>query len=137
MGNYSRLLLLCAAAFVVSAQPARIGGSGERILVAVPMVGAGTWADPRRPAMLREAGVAFRFELSDDGATAIAEVSPRGPLELKNLESQLKTDARAKVFRPSKDKQTDVQDEIRKVKKDFDIELFGKGASPSKVAVQP
>ncbi|MFN0106639.1 MAG: fibronectin type III domain-containing protein [Bryobacteraceae bacterium] len=77
--------------------------------------------------MLREAGVEFRFEVSDDGATAIAEVSPRGPLELKKLESQLKTDARAKVFRPSKDKQTDVQDEIRKIKKDFDIELFGKG----------
>jgi hypothetical protein len=87
---------------------ARVGGNGERFLVLVPMVGAGTFADPRRPAFLREAGVAFRYQLSDDGATAIAEVAPRGPLQMMRLEERMKGDSRVKVFKPHKDKAADV-----------------------------
>ena len=83
-----RYFLAVLSLMAVSAQSARIGGNGERFLVLVPMVGAGTFEDPKRPAFLREAGVAFRYQLSDDGATAIAEVSPRGPLEMVKLEER-------------------------------------------------
>ena len=38
------------------------------------MVGAGTWADPKRPAFVREAGVPFRYQVSDDGTMALVEV---------------------------------------------------------------
>ncbi len=128
-----RYFLAVLSLMAVSAQSARIGGNGERFLVLVPMVGAGTFEDPKRPAFLREAGVAFRYQLSDDGATAIAEVSPRGPLEMVKLEERLKTDSRAKVFKPHKDKAADVVTEVKKVKKDFDLDSFGKhgaGATP-------
>jgi len=54
--RYIITVLSLMAAF---AQPSRVGGSGERYLIVVPMVGAGTFEDPKRPAFLREAGVAF------------------------------------------------------------------------------
>ena len=122
------LLWLFTVSFL-SAQPVRVGGNGEKALIVVPMVGAGTFADPKRPAFVREAGMAFRFQVSDDGASAIVEVSPRGPLDLAKLEERLKTDARTKVFRPGKDRASDVLVELRKVKKDFDIDSFGKAGA--------
>ena len=123
----SRVLLVGLFVAAGWAQAARTGGSGERMLVVVPMVGAGTWEDPRRPALVREAGVAFRYQVSDDGQTAIVEVSPRGPLDWKRVEESIRKEPRAKVFRPSKDKQDDVVFELKQLKKDFSIDSFGKG----------
>ena len=121
-----RYLFAVLSLVALYAQSARVGGNGERFLVLVPMVGAGTFQDPKRPAFLREAGVAFRYQLSDDGATAIAEVSPRGPLEMVRLEERMKGDSRVKVFKPHKDKAVDVVAEVKKVKKDFDLDSFAK-----------
>ncbi len=98
----TRYLLAILSLMALSAQSARVGGNGERFLLLVPMVGAGTFADPKRPAYLREAGDGFRYQLSEDGATAIAEVSPRGPLEMVRLEERMKGDSRVKVFKPHK-----------------------------------
>ena len=97
------------------------------MLLVVPMVGSGTLEDPKRPAFVREAGVAYRYQLSDDGASAIVEAAPRGPLEAQKLENNTKTDARVKVFKPSRDKRETVDVELKKLKKDFDLDSFGKG----------
>jgi hypothetical protein len=122
----SFLIVTCVA------QNARMGEGNGKILLAVPMVGAGTWADPKRPAHVREAGVPYRFQVSDDGTMALVEAAPRSLAELRGLEAQTKADTRAKVFRADKDKLSDVISEFKKLKKDFDAEEFGKKSPPVK-----
>jgi hypothetical protein len=116
--------------FIVSitclAQSAKIGGHDAKTLLAVPMIGSGTWEDPKRPAFVRESGVPFRYELSDDGKMALVEASPRNLAEMAKLSGLIKTDARSKLFLPGKDKKADVEAEFKKLKKDFNAESFGK-----------
>lgn len=119
-------LLISICLVPLSAQNARIGAGSGKTLLAVPMIGAGTWADPKRPAFVRESGVSFRYQLSDDGAMALVEASPRNLAEMAKLDGFVKNDARAKMFRPGKDKKSDVEAEFKKLKKDFDPESFGR-----------
>ena len=79
----------------LSAQNARIGESGAKTMLAVPMVGTGTWADPKRPAFVRESGVPFRFQVSDDGTMALVEASPRNLAEAAKLDAFVKNDPRS------------------------------------------
>ena len=127
--------LLLTVGFLVVAQPPGMAGGGERSLVVVPMIGTGTGADPRRPALPKDAGIAFRYVLSDDGATAIVELSGGNPLQRRKMESELQKDSRVKVFRPSTHKKDDVEKEIRLLKRDFDLEAFGKGPAGAGLAI--
>jgi hypothetical protein len=132
MRVYNCVFLLSLLSFTVSAQPSRVSGSGERVLLIVPMTGVGSWAEPRRPSIPRDAGLAFHYVLSDDGNMAIVEATALNPVKSQQIEAALKQDSRVKVFRPSKDKRADVETEIRKLKKDFDLDSFGKGpAAPA------
>ena len=97
--------------------------------------GDGGPCDPRRPALPNTAGMAFRYVLSDDGATAIVELSGGNPLQRQKIDVELRKDSRAKVFRPSTDKKDDVEKEIRLLKKDFDLEAFGKGPAGAGLAI--
>ena len=110
----------------LSAQNARIGESRAKTMLAVPMVGTGTWADPKRPAFVRESGVPFRFQVSDDGTMALVEASPRNLAEAAKLDAFVKNDPRSKIFRPEKDRKADVEAEFKRLKKDFDPESFGR-----------
>ncbi len=101
------------------------------------MVGKGTWEDPKRPAIVREAGVPFSFQSSDDGTMALVEVSPRNVLEMQKLEEQLKKEPRAKLFRPGKDKLADAVAEFRKWKRDFDPSTFQKAGGAPSVLPEP
>ena len=65
---YSLFLLLSACIY---AQPAAMSMGGHKTFLAVPMVGAGTWEDPKRPAFMKESGVSFRYQVSDDGTMAL------------------------------------------------------------------
>ena len=121
-----RRIRLSILLMTLSAQNVRFGEGSGKTLLAVPMVGAGTWADPKRPAFVREAGVPFRYQVSDDGTMALVEASPRNLAEMAKLAGLAKNDARAKVFRPEKDKKSDVEAEFKKLKKDFDPESFGR-----------
>ena len=129
------LSLLITVGFLAVAQPPGMGGGGERSLVVVPMIGSGTGADPRRPALPNTAGMAFRYVLSDDGATAIVELSGGNPLQRQKIDVELRKDSRAKVFRPSTHKKDDVEKEIRLLKRDFDLEAFGKGPAGAGLAI--
>jgi len=75
---------------------------------------------------VRESGVPFRYELSDDGTTAPVEASPRNLAEIKKLAEFAKTDARSKIFFPGKDKKADVEAEFKRLKKGFNPESFGR-----------
>ena len=110
----------------LSAQNARIGEGGAKTMLAVPMVGTGTWEDPKRPAFVRESGVPFRFQVSDDGTMALVEASPRNLAEAAKLDGFVKNDARTKIFKSGKDKKADVEAEFKRLKKDFDPESFGR-----------
>jgi hypothetical protein len=119
-----KIALLLALGMLLPAQNPRLSGGGAKTLLVVPMIGSGTYSDPKRPAFVREAGLPFRMQVSDDGTMALVEVSGRTPGELRRLEEQVKTDARAKVFHAGKDKSADVVAEFRKYKKDFDPDSF-------------
>jgi len=60
------------------------------------------------------------------------EASPRNLAELRRLVTRTRADGRTKVFRPEKDKLSDVIAEFKKLKKDFDPEDFGKKVPPGK-----
>ena len=79
--------------------------------------------------------MAFRYVLSDDGSTAIVELSGGNPLQRQKMETELRKDARVKVFRPSTHKKEDVEKEIRLLKKDFDIDSFAKGPAGAVAAI--
>ena len=51
------------------------------------------------------------------------------------METELRKDSRVKVFRPSTHKKVDVEKEIRLLKKDFDIDSFGKGPAGAVAAI--
>ncbi len=99
---------------------------GERIIAIVPMIGAGTYADPKRPlfapsdAQLRDGrGIShFTYELSDDGKNAIVQIGVRDRQAL----APLLTDSRAlKIFDRDKDKLKDLESELKKYKADFKL----------------
>jgi hypothetical protein len=106
----------------------------ERLLMVVPMVGAGTYADPRRPlyaplppargvAPSRDGIIAFSYQISDDGRFALAEFVARDRAGFKQILSDQRADV--KLFEKGKAKRADIEAEFRKHKKNFDFDRFG------------
>ncbi len=103
------------------------GHNHERVLAVVPMVGAGTEADPRRPlhAPLKpdpNGIVSFTYEVSDDGKFAIVEFVARNREAL--LPVLVRIQANEKAFEKEKTTKAELETEFRKYKKDFDLERF-------------
>ncbi len=105
----------------------------ERIVAVVPMIGAGTAADPRRPKyaplppvpgqLPSRAGIlAFSYVLTDDGNNAIVEFVARDRAALLPIlrDPQLA----GKVFEKGKAKRADIELELKKHKKGFDLDKF-------------
>lgn len=103
----------------------------ERVLVVVPWTGSGTHADPKRPmyapsapqmnATSRSGILAFQCVTSDDGKFALCEfVAQYG-----QAFAQLLADPSVKSFLKGRDKIEDAANELKKYKKDFDINQFG------------
>jgi hypothetical protein len=99
----------------------------ERVIAVVPLVGAGTQADPKRPmfapdpaeaARTRGSGIlAFGWLAGDDGRTAIVEFVARDRVALREiLESR---DPRVKVFRKGKGDAAEILTELQRVKRNF------------------
>jgi hypothetical protein len=81
----AQAIALFAVSCLLPAQSMRVGGNGEKAWLVIPMTGSGTWADPKRPALLAETGVPFRFQLSDDGTMGPVELSPRNAAEFRRV----------------------------------------------------
>ena len=115
------------------------GSGGQKLLCVVPMVGAGTLDDPRRPMFTpgrSEAALApaasslgfaeapriqsFHAAISDDNASAIVEFVAHDPAAFKDI----KASSEAKVFDRQKNRASDVQGILQKYKKDFRLEQF-------------
>ena len=124
------LLFVCLLSpSLLSAQP-KVDSNNlhERVIAVVPLTGAGTYADPKRPLFTPRPGenapdiVSFRYELSDDGKFAIVELTARNTRALQPLLVANSPDV--KVFRKGKDKKDDIERELKKVKKDLDLASF-------------
>lgn len=91
----------------------------------VPIVGKGTWEDPRRPAYVKEMGAEYRWVESDDGRMAIVEVKVEG-VGLERAEAVKSAAGKAGVswFENGKNGKEEVEIELKKIRKDFDLELF-------------
>lgn len=113
---------------------------GERLYAVVPLIGAGTPQDPKRPLFVpspeerqrAEAGKTpiitnYSVVLSDDRKFALVELVAD---DAKALEAVLKSE-RADVKRfdlqKGKAKAEDIEAEFRKYKKDFDFKKFREG----------
>lgn len=118
----------------------------ERIICVVPMVGSGTLNDPHRPMFASSSRVvteaaargkkrggiesvdalSFHSVPTDDGQHAIVEFSSGNRTTLKQI---LAADPNAVVvFEPNKISQQKLEKELRKFKKNFDVQAFLGGA---------
>jgi hypothetical protein len=116
-----------------SAQPrVSLRDTHERIIAIVPMTGAGAAADPRRPMFTparqampaapdRASLLAWSYVPSDDGKWAIVEFVARDRAAF----APLLANKSYKIFEKGKAKRADVEAELRKHRKDFDLKQFG------------
>lgn len=103
----------------------------ERVMAIVPMTGAGTLDDPKRPLyapapkdMNPSAGtgiVAFTFVASDDGKFALVEFVARD----RTAFQQILADTSITVFLKGRDKRTDAETAFGQYKKNFNFQMFG------------
>ncbi len=117
----------------------------QRIICVVPMVGAGTLEDPKRPLFAPVSGlsenagesskgftdvakiVAYHSVLSDDGTQAIVEFVARDRAAFAPLLGA-KRQGRIQLFDAIHGKPDEVLQELRKVKKSFDFQMLRVGA---------
>ncbi len=103
----------------------------ERVLCVVPLIGAGTPDDPRRPMFAPVPGqapsgegiLAFGFQLSDDGQRALVEFVARDRAAFAEILRANRSDVKA--FERDKSKREDVEREFRKHRKDFNFQHWG------------
>ena len=103
----------------------------ERVVAVVPMIGAGTAADPKRPMFvpwgpnahkdLLESGIlSFSFQLSDDGRSAIVEFVARDRKALAPILNANRADVKA--FVRGQDSRQTIDTELRRHKRDIDLD---------------
>jgi hypothetical protein len=109
----------------------------ERLYCVVPMIGTGTWGDPKRPlyapspAQMNSASrsgiIGFTHVLSDDGQFALVEFVARDAKAFDSVlaDININLNTSIKAFRKGKDKREDIEAEFRKHKKDFSFDTFG------------
>lgn len=99
----------------------------EVALVIVPLTGAGTDKDPRRPALIPGEGqdrlpeglVSWSWQAGDDDKVAILEIVARNKETLRKLTQDVRVN---RVFERGKDKREDVERELKLVKRTFSLQ---------------
>ncbi len=129
-------LQVAAAALCLAAGALSINGqqrvdprnTHERLLCIVPMVGSGTYEDPRRPLYAplprRSSGqdgiLAYAFEVSDDGRFALVEFVARD----RSAFAGIAGDTSVRTFVRGRDKRDVIETEFKRHKKNFDFTRF-------------
>lgn len=142
--NVLSFIIFLAAASIVpvptQAQELHKARRLTSIIVVSPMVGRGTYEDPRRPAVIqaeemkgeREQAVSFRYLIGDDGRSAIVEIS--GMSGVKRAELKSRMDLATDVIEKESTRKDDAEIILKRVKKDFRWEdlagVQAKGAKP-------
>jgi hypothetical protein len=118
-------LLLCAA-FASAQEQVDSRNLHERIIAVVPVTGAGTYADPKRPLFaptaeeLRKGSaiVEYNWSPSDDGRYAIVEFVAHDRKALAPILEDART---VKAFEKGKSKKNDIEKELKIFRKDFSL----------------
>jgi hypothetical protein len=124
-------LFLCAS--LVAQQRVDPRNMYERALCIVPMVGAGTQEDPRRPQYAplppapgtppsRDGIIAFSYQLSDDGQFALVELVAVDRKAFKEVLADVNPNVKA--FVKGQHQRADIETEFKKLKKDFSLDKF-------------
>jgi hypothetical protein len=102
-----------------------------RVIAVVPHVGTGSSTDPKRPQYAPAARtsaaqpvpgiIGFTQQISDDGKWALVEYVARDMASLQPILN----DKTIKTFVKGKDKKSDIELELKRFKKDFDLDKFG------------
>ena len=102
----------------------------ERLMTVVPIIGAGTYADPQRPkyaplpsqanATSRTGILGYSYQLSDDGKYALVEFVAQDRVAF----NAILADSSVKAFLKSQDAAAAITTELQKYKKDFDLAHF-------------
>ena len=128
------VLLALSLSNALSQHKVNLRNMYERLVCVVPMTGAGTPDDPRRPLYApvptpgappsRDGIVAFTFQESDDGRSALVGFVARDRAAFK----EILEDNRVKAFEKGKHKKDDIEKEFRKLKRNFDLSTLQVGA---------
>src|SRR2546427_799206 len=98
----------------------------SRVVCVVPIIGAGTPKDPKRPqyapgplsrARSRTDILAYSHQISDDGRFALVEFIAKDRRAFQSIFAY----KAIKVFEKGKDKKDDIERELKTFKKDFDL----------------
>jgi hypothetical protein len=102
-----------------------------RVICVVPVVGQGSHDDPKRPQYAptaiapgvpgRSGIIGFTQQLSDDGRFSLVEYVARD----KSAFQAILNDKQIRVFLKGTDKKDDIEKELKKYRKDFDLNSFG------------
>lgn len=102
----------------------------ERLFAIVPMTGAGTPADPRRPMGVpapstdgKRSPLSYTFVLSDDGKFALCEFVAKDPKDLAAIKSI--SAPGAQLFERDKAAKGQIETAFKALRKDFDVQHFG------------
>jgi hypothetical protein len=110
----------------------------SRVYAIVPMIGSGTWEDPKRPmfapipqqisAASRTGIIAYNMVESDDGNFALIEIVATSRPQLATITAQITTQLSAvqgfQLFDRSTTSAATVQSAFQTLKKNFDITTF-------------
>lgn len=125
---------------------------GYRVIAIVPMVGTGTYDDPKRPLFAPRIGlesadvvsargaqkffndaatgvIEFKYEVSDDGKWAIAEFVFQNRPALNAVMASGRTDV--KIFEKGMASKALILAEAKKLKINFDLDAFHGGRRPA------
>ncbi len=125
-------VLLASVLFPASAQhKVDPRNAYERLICIVPIIGAGTPLDPRRPLYAPSPGqlrtpddvLSFASVVSDDGRFAIVELVARDRAAFKRILDDGRDDVT--IFQKGQSKRSEIERECRKHKKDFSLDRFG------------
>jgi len=106
----------------------------ERIFIACPLTGSGTYADPKRPLFVpapsqmnpanRSGVIAWHFDLSDDGRTALVEVVLANKSAVSSAFASLAALPATSTFLKGRDSRVAVETAFKALKKNFDLDRF-------------
>jgi len=130
--------LLVAAGSAFAQHRVDPGSMYARVYAIVPMIGSGTWDDPRRPMFApvpqqmtpgnRTGIIAFNHVESDDGTLALIEIVTATRSQLAQVTGQINSQLAGvtgfQLFDRSSISQAAVQTAFQAFKKNFDITKF-------------
>lgn len=122
-------LIVLTGAVVMAQRKVDIHNMYERVVCVVPIVGKGTFDDPRRPQFaplqtkdaVRSNGIiGFSWVPSDDGQFAIVEFVARERSAFQAIKSAARADVR--VFEKGRDARSSIESEFKKHRKSFSLD---------------